>query len=214
MRLKRNPNRFLRLRYRSERRRNTFNRRITCSARIRCRASFRLAAFSWGGAGGAWTSSWLGPPGVGKTHRAIGLAIAAIEGGMGAYFMTAQELITDLGEASREGKLSKRLQVYLRPKVLVIDEMGYLPLDSVGATILFQLISARYERGSVILTSNKSYGEWGSIFGDPVLAAAILDRLLHHSTTINIRGNSYRTKDRAKAGLLSAPRKEGENAEG
>lgn len=83
-----------------------------------------------------------------------------------------------------------------------IDEMGYLPLDDMGATIFFQLVSARYERGSIILTSNKSYGDWGSIFGDPIIATAILDRLLHHSTTINIRGESYRLKDRRRAGLV------------
>jgi hypothetical protein len=83
-----------------------------------------------------------------------------------------------------------------------IDEMGYLPLDDLGATIFFQLVSARYERGSIILTSNKSYGEWGSIFGDPIIATAILDRLLHHSTTINIRGESYRLKERRKPGLI------------
>src|SRR5260370_16018206 len=94
------------------------------------------------------------------------------------------------------------MRVYLAPKVLVIDEVGYLPLDDLGATIFFQLVSARYERGSIILTSNKSYGEWGSIFGDSIIATAILDRLLHHSTTINIRGERYRLKDRRKAGLV------------
>ena len=88
---------------------------------------------------------------------------------------------------------------------LIIDEVGYLPLDDAGATILFQLVSARYERGSIILTSNKSYGDWGTVFGDPIIATAVLDRLLHHSTTVNIRGESYRLKDRRKAGLLSSP---------
>ena len=91
----------------------------------------------------------------------------------------------------------------------MIDEVGYLPLDDLGTTIFFQLVSARYERGSIILTSNKSYGDWGSIFGDPIIATAILDRLLHHSTTINIRGESYRLKDRRKAGLF--PRAEEDN---
>src|ERR1700716_910160 len=89
--------------------------------------------------------------------------------------------------------------------VTFIDEMGYLPLDDLGATIFFQLVSARYERGSIILTSNKSYGEWGSIFGDPIIATAILDRLLHHSTTVNIRGESYRLKERRHAGLIPLP---------
>jgi len=147
---------------------------------------------------------FLGPPRVGKTHLAVGLVLTALQAGQRAYFIAAKGLVMDLGEAKREGRLSKRLSVYLRPKVLVIDEMGYLPLDEIGATLLFQLISARYERGSIVLTSNKSYGDWGSIFGDPVLAAAILDRLLHHSTTINIRGESYRLKERKKAGLLPA----------
>jgi hypothetical protein len=113
-----------------------------------------------------------------------------------------------VGRAYREGRLDRRMRVYLAPKVLIIDEMGYLPLDDLGATIFFQLVSARYERGSIILTSNKSYGDWGSIFGDPIIATAILDRLLHHSTTINIRGESYRLKDRRKAGLF--PRAEEE----
>src|SRR5690242_14721177 len=152
----------------------------------------------------------LGPPGAGKTHLSVSLAEAAIQAGFGAYFMTAHDLIHDLGRAYREGRLDRGMRVYLAPKVLVIDEMGYLPLDDLGATIFFQLVSARYERGSIILTSNKSYGDWGTVFGDPIIATAILDRLLHHSTTINIRGESYRLKDRRRAGLL--PAREGEPA--
>jgi len=115
-----------------------------------------------------------------------------------------------LGRAYREGRLDRRMRVYLAPKVLVIDEVGCLPLDDLGTTIFFQLVSARYERSSIILTSNKSYGDWGSIFGDPIIATAILDRLLHHSTTINIRGESYRLKDRRRAGLV--PPREQEQA--
>ena len=146
----------------------------------------------------------LGPPGVGKTHIAVGLAMEAIRGGFGAYFVTANDLVNDLGKAAREGKLDQRMRQYTRPKVLIVDEVGYLPLDPIGATIFFQLVSARYERGSIILTSNKSYTDWGAVFGDQTIAAAILDRLLHHSTTINIRGESYRLKERKRAGLFAA----------
>src|SRR5690349_25099975 len=126
--------------------------------------------------------------------------------------MTAHDLVTDLGRAYREGRLDRRMRVYLAPKVLVIDEMGYLPLNDMGATIFFQLVSARYERGSIIVTSNKSYGEWDSIFGDPIIATAILDRLLHHSTIINIRSESYRLKDRRRAGLLPLRERDGASA--
>lgn len=150
----------------------------------------------------------LGPPGVGKTHLAIALSIAAIRGGFSAYFATAHDLGVELGKAAREGRLAEKLRVYLRPKLLVVDEVGYLPLDKVGATIFFQLISARYERGSIVLTSNKSYGDWGEIFGELTLASAILDRLLHHSTTINIRGESYRLRERRKAGLVPGGERE------
>lgn len=152
----------------------------------------------------------LGPPGVGKTHLAVGLAIEAIRGGSSAYFATAYNLVTALGKAAREGKLDTKLRTYLTPKVLVVDEVGYLPLDEVGATIFFQLVSARYERGSIILTSNKSYADWGGIFGETTIATAILDRLLHHSTTINIRGESYRLRERRKAGLLAPAQLDGQ----
>ncbi len=146
---------------------------------------------------------FLGPPGVGKTHLAVGLVVAAIREGFSAAFITVHDLVSDLGKAAREGKLNQRLRAYVTPKVLAIDEMGSLPLDEVGAPLFFQRVSARYERGSILLTSNKSYSDWGAVFGEPVIAPAVLDRLLHHSATVNIRGKSYRLKERRKAGLLS-----------
>jgi len=147
----------------------------------------------------------LGPPGVGKTHLAIGLAIEALSQGITVYFSSLTRLIDDLRNAYDENRLEKRMRIYTRPKLLVIDEVGYLPLDSKGANLFFQLISARYERGSIILTSNKGFGEWGELMGDPVLASAVLDRLLHHAYTFNIRGNSYRLKDRLRTGLYASP---------
>ena len=140
---------------------------------------------------------FLGPPGVGKTHLAIALGLAAIAQGQHVHFLSAVEL-TQLAPE----QLPQRLATLCKPKLLIIDEMGYVPFDRAAATFLFQLVSRRYERGAIIVTSNKSYGEWGDIFADQVLAAAILDRLLHHSTTINIRGESYRLKDKRKAGVF------------
>ena len=148
---------------------------------------------------------FLGPPGVGKTHLAIALGLEAIKKDFTVTFITLQDLLSALNKASQENRLEDKLKSYLRPKLLILDEIGYLPLDNREANFLFQLISSRYERGSIILTSNKSYGDWGGIFGDNVIASAILDRLLHHSHTINIKGESYRLKDKRRAGTFPKP---------
>lgn len=144
----------------------------------------------------------LGPPGVGKTHLAVGLALKAIEAGYRVLFTTAAAMMTALQKALAEGRLEEKLKIYTVPRLLVIDEIGYLPIDQAGANLFFQLISRRYEKGPMILTSNQSFGSWGDVFGDRIIAAAILDRVLHHAITVNIRGNSYRLKDKLKAGLM------------
>ncbi|MCO6411939.1 MAG: IS21-like element helper ATPase IstB [Thiogranum sp.] len=144
----------------------------------------------------------LGPPGVGKTHLSVGLGIKAIEHGYRVLFTTAANMIATLTKALAEGKLEDKLKTYTVPRLLIVDEIGYLPIDRAGANLFFQLISRRYEKGPVILTSNQSFGSWGEVFGDRVIATAILDRVLHHAITINIRGNSYRLKDKLKAGLI------------
>ncbi len=144
----------------------------------------------------------LGPPGVGKTHLAVGLGLKAIENGYRVLFTTAANMIATLTKALAENKLEDKLKTYTVPRLLIIDEIGYLPIDQAGANLFFQLISRRYEKGPMILTSNQSFGAWGEVFGDRVIATAILDRVLHHAITINIRGNSYRLKDKLKAGLI------------
>jgi DNA replication protein DnaC len=139
---------------------------------------------------------FLGPPGVGKTHLGVGLAIAACQAGYSIYFTTLDDMVRNLREAETSARFPKKLQTYLKPAVLVLDEVGYLPLSRAEGNMVFQLVSRRYERGSIILTSNKTFGEMGQVFGDEVLATAILDRLLHHAEVISINGPSYRLKDR------------------
>src|SRR5713226_840569 len=145
---------------------------------------------------------FLGPPGVGKSHLAVALGMKACEQGVRTLFSSATALIAMLGKALAEGRLDERLKVLSQPQLLIIDEIGYLPIDRQGANLFFQLVSRRYERGSIIITSNQSLGAWGEVFGDSVIASAILDRLLHHSITINIKGESFRLKEKLKAGLL------------
>lgn len=151
---------------------------------------------------------FLGPPGVGKTHLAIALGVKAVEAGNSALFLTVEELTTRLAKARASNRLEAVLAQLARPKLLVLDELGYLTFSREEASSLFRLLTRRYERGSVIITSNKSFADWGEIFSDTVLASAILDRLLHHSTTINIKGESFRLKEKRKAGMLAAERRE------
>jgi DNA replication protein DnaC len=150
----------------------------------------------------------LGPPGVGKSHLAISLAITAAQSGRRVYYGTLAELITSLEEAQQAGRLSHRLKTLVFPSLLVVDEIGYLPITRTGAMLFFQLMSRRYERASTVLTSNKSFEEWGEIFGDEVMASALIDRLVHHCHIVNIRGNSYRMKHHAA--LAAALRHEGD----
>ena len=137
---------------------------------------------------------FLGSPGVGKTHLAISLAIAAAQSGRRVYYGALADLITSLEEAKTAGQLGRRLNILTYPSLLVIDEIGYLPVSQSGAMFFFQLINRRYERASTVLTSNKGFEEWGQILGDDVMAAALIDRLLHHCHIVNIRGNSYRMR--------------------
>jgi len=147
----------------------------------------------------------LGPPGVGKTHLALSLAVAAAQSGRRVYYGTLADLITSLEEAQLSGRLTHRLKTLMFPALLVVDEVGYLPISRTGAMMFFQLIARRYERASTVLTSNKSFEEWGEIFGDEVMAAALIDRLVHHSHIVNIRGNSYRMRHHADLAQLIQP---------
>ena len=139
-------------------------------------------------------SSSSGPPGVGKTHLAISLAIAAAQSGRRVYYGTLADLITSLEEAQAAGRLQARLKVLTHPALLVVDEIGYLPISRTGAMLFFQLMTRRYEHASTVLTSNKGFEEWGEVFGDEVMAAALIDRLVHHCHIVTIRGNSYRMR--------------------
>ena len=140
----------------------------------------------------------LGPPGTGKSHLATALAVEAVKAGRSVYFSTLAEIIASLAKAEREGQLRERIRFLSRASLLVIDEIGYLPVTPGGGNLFFQLVNARYEKGAMILTSNRGFAEWDEVFGDPVVATALLDRLLHHAVVIQIEGSSFRLRQHAE----------------
>ena len=140
---------------------------------------------------------FLGQPGCGKTHLAIALGVEAVKAGRSVYFTTLADLVGSLAKAEREGTLRERIRFLCRPQLLIVDEIGYLPVVTGGGNLFFQLVNARYERGAMILTSNRGFAEWGEVFGDPVVATALLDRLLHHAVVVHIEGASYRLRRHA-----------------
>jgi DNA replication protein DnaC len=137
----------------------------------------------------------IGPPGVGKTHLAVGLARASVEAGYRTYFTTAADLAARCHRAAIEGRWATTMRFYAGPTLLAIDELGYLPLPAEAASALFQVVSQRYLKTSIIITTNRAVGSWGEILGDTTVAAAMLDRLLHRSVVINLDGDSYRLRD-------------------
>lgn len=139
---------------------------------------------------------FIGSSGVGKTHLAISLGIAAAKKRFSTYFITCHDLILNLKKAHNENRLEQRLKQFCKYSLLIIDEIGYLPVDTDGANLFFQLIAKRYEKASTIITTNQPFSKWGEVFSDNTLATAILDRLLHHSNVIKITGQSYRLKDK------------------
>ena len=147
----------------------------------------------------------LGPPGVGKTHLAIGFGLEALAKGYNVLFMTADELGEQCQKAIQKGKLSTLMKRLCKPDLIILDEIGYFDFDELTANLFFQIVSKRYEKGAMVITSNKSYLEWGKTFGDDVLATAILDRLLHHSVTFSIKGDSFRMEEKKKAGVFPLP---------
>lgn len=151
---------------------------------------------------------FLGPSGVGKTHLACALGYLTTQAGMKVRFFTAAELVLQIQNAKRQDRYITFVRSnILAPRLLIIDEMGYLPLDREGASDLFQVVAKRYERGSTIVTSNLSFGQWDQIFAnDAALTAATLDRLVHHAHVIQIKGDSYRLKDKRKAGVMAKPK--------
>src|SRR3954452_1309917 len=140
---------------------------------------------------------FLGPPGTGKSHLSVALGVEAVKAGRSVYFLTLADLVGALAKAEREGTLREKIRFFCRPTLLIVDEIGYLPVVPGGGNLFFQLVNARYERGAMILTSNRGFAEWGEVFGDPVVATALLDRLLHHAVVVQIEGASYRLRQHA-----------------
>lgn len=143
------------------------------------------------------TVHFLGPPGTGKSHLSIALGVEAVRAGKSVYFGSLAEIVGSMLKAEREGNLAQRVRFLARNSLLIVDEIGYLPIGSNGGNLFFQLVNACYERCAIILTSNRSFGEWGEVFGDSVVATALLDRLLHHAIVVQIEGASYRLREHA-----------------